>query len=110
MAEELAFQQAFGQGTAVDANVGARGTGAQVMNGTGDQLLARSGLADDQDTGARGCDLAGDPDDLAQALATADDPGKVNSSPARWPAAPVVSFGSRAMAVHPSRRQLRRFL
>ena len=37
VAEELAFEQALGQSTAIDADVRASGARAQVVNGAGDQ-------------------------------------------------------------------------
>ena len=69
VAEQLALQQALGQGAAVDADVGAGRPRAEVVDGAGDQLLAGAGLADDQDAGARRGDLAGDPEDLAHGRA-----------------------------------------
>ena len=58
VAEQLALEQALGQGAAVDADVGAGVARAEVVDGAGDQLLAGPGLADDQDAGARRGDLA----------------------------------------------------
>ena len=40
VAEQLALQQALGQGAAVDADVGAGRSRAEVVDGAGDQLLA----------------------------------------------------------------------
>ena len=51
VAEQLAFQQAFAQCPAVDADERARLRGAQAMDGRGDQFLARSGFAEQQDRG-----------------------------------------------------------
>ena len=61
VAEQLALQQALGQGAAVDADIRAGRPRAEVVDGPRDQLLARAGLADDQDAGARRGDLAGGP-------------------------------------------------
>ena len=90
VAEQLALQEALGQGPAVDADVGAGGAQAQVVDGAGDQLLAGAGLADDQDAGARGGDAAGRAVDLAHGGAGADDPrqrGLLRGEPRRGPEA-----------------------
>ena len=77
--EELAFQQAFGQGPAVDADVGARRSRAEVVDGARDQFLAGSGLAHDQDAGARRRDLSGRAEDLAHGRAFTEDAGQVHT-------------------------------
>ena len=71
--EQLALQQALGQRAAVDPDVRAGRPRAQVVDGPGDQLLARAGLADDQDAGARRRDPARGAHHLLQGRAAADD-------------------------------------
>ena len=53
VAEQLALQQALAQGAAVDADVGAVGPRAELVDGAGDQLLAGAGLAHQQHAGPR---------------------------------------------------------
>ena len=73
VAEQLGFEEALGQGPAVDPDVRAGLAGAEVVDRAGDQLLARAGLAHDQDAGPSRGHLAGGPGDLADRLARADD-------------------------------------
>ncbi len=54
VAEQLAFEQAGGDGGAVELDEGALAAAAQVVNGAGDQLLAGAGFAQDQDRGIGG--------------------------------------------------------
>ena len=72
VAEELAFEQALGECSAVDADVRAGEPRAEVVDGTGDQLLARARFSDDQHTCARRGDLPGNSHDLAHRRARAD--------------------------------------
>ena len=52
--EQLAFQQLFRDGAAVDRNKGGRGTLAAVMDRTGDELLACAAFPQNEH-GSRGC-------------------------------------------------------
>ena len=81
VAEQLAFEQAFGQGPAVDADVGAALAGAQVVDGAGDEFLAAAGLADDQHARAAGGHAPGDAGDFANAGADADHAGQGIDAP-----------------------------
>src|SRR5262249_16347483 len=58
MPEQLAFQEAFAEGAAVDAHVRTVGTRTQPVEGPGDQLLARPGFADEQHARPRSRHLA----------------------------------------------------
>ena len=82
VAEQLAFEQALGQGAAVDADIRAGVARAEVVDGARDQLLARPGLADDQDAGARRGDLMGDPVHLRHRRAGADNARQRRAVPA----------------------------
>src|SRR4051794_13527707 len=82
VAEQLALEQALGQGAAVDADVRAGEARAEVVDGARDQLLARPGLAEDQDAGARSGDLMGGPVRLRHRRAGADDPRQGRAVPA----------------------------
>ena len=82
VAEQLALEQALGQGAAVDADVRAGVARAEVVDGAGDQLLAGPGLADDQDAGARRGDLVGDPVHLRHRRTGADDSRQRRAVPA----------------------------
>ena len=53
VAEELAFEQAFAQRAAVDADERAVAALAEVVDGVGDELLAGAGFAEEQSTDAR---------------------------------------------------------
>jgi hypothetical protein len=65
VAEQLAFEEVFGNSGAIDGEKRAVGTGAVLTEGAGDEFLARPGFAQDED-GEVG---AGDsPDLLAQGL------------------------------------------
>src|SRR5262249_51609183 len=82
VAEQLALQQAGGDGSAVELDEGAVLAGAQLMEGAGDELLAGAGLATDQHGGIRrgdGFDRLQHPaqggvraDDLAEVVLGAD--------------------------------------
>ena len=80
MAEELAFQEAFCEGSAVDADEGAAAASAELMNGFGDQFLASAGFAEKQYGGVGLGDLAGDAIDLLHSRAGADEAGKQRSA------------------------------
>ena len=54
VAEQLALEEGFGEGSAVDGLEGAFGPGARVVDGPGHELLARAALADEQDAGVEG--------------------------------------------------------
>src|SRR5207248_1033270 len=72
----LTLQQALAQGTAVDADVGAIGPRAVLMDGPGDQFLAGAGFADEEHAGLGRRHHAGYPVDLAHGRAGADDSGR----------------------------------
>ena len=59
VAEQLALDQALGQGAAMDPDERAGGAVRVAVQGGGDQLLAGAGLADDQGRGV-GCGGAAD--------------------------------------------------
>ena len=59
IAEELALQQAPGQGTAVHRDKGAVAPGALVVDGLGEHLLAGAAVALDDDPGLKGGGLLG---------------------------------------------------
>src|SRR5262249_55223252 len=52
--EQLAFEQSRGDGRAVELDEGALVARPQVMNGTGDQFLARARLSTDKNRGLGG--------------------------------------------------------
>jgi CDI toxin RNase A-like protein len=54
VAEQLGFQQAGGDGGTIDFDEGAVATGAEVMDGAGDQFLAGASLAGDENGGSSG--------------------------------------------------------
>ncbi|MNO96840.1 hypothetical protein D3C76_885280 [compost metagenome] len=54
MAEQLALHQGFGKSTAVHGHEWLAPTAAEVVDMTGDQLLAGAGFADDQGIGLAG--------------------------------------------------------
>src|SRR5439155_25220377 len=60
VAEKLALHQRLGQGTAVDDEERASRALALIVERAGNELLARSALAGDEDRRARGCRLAHD--------------------------------------------------
>src|SRR5512135_226499 len=103
VAEQLAFEQALGQGAAVDADVRAGVARAEVVDGARDEFFARAGLADDQDAGARGGDLVSRPEDLGHGRAGADDArqGGVVPSAGRIP---IVGDGHRRASFPGPRR------
>ena len=73
VAEELALQQARGDGRAVELDEGALPARAEIVDGAGDELLAGAGLPADEDGGVGrrdGFDLL---EDLAQGGACRDD-------------------------------------
>ena len=63
MAEEFAFEEVFGDGGAIDADVIFLAAPAQAVEGAGDQLLAGAAFAQDEDGGVGGGDAL---DELAQ--------------------------------------------
>ena len=70
VAEELALDQVFGQGAAVDRDEGPIGAAALVVEAARDQLLARAGLAQDHDRGVGGGDGIDQPADLLHGRAS----------------------------------------
>src|SRR6202011_3800887 len=56
VAEQLAPQQPGGDGRAVELDEGALPAGAQVVQGTSDESLARARLAENEDGGVGGSD------------------------------------------------------
>ena len=83
VAEQLAFQQALGQGAAVDADVGAVGAAAEAMDGAGDEFLAGAGLADDEHAGLSGSNQARQASHVAQRRTLADDARQAAASDSR---------------------------
>ncbi len=73
VAEQLALQEAGGDGGAVELDERALAAGAQVVKGPGDELLARAGLAADQDGRAGGRDRLDLREHPAQGGALPDD-------------------------------------
>ena len=63
MAEELAFEEVFGDGGAVDADVISLAADTEAVEGAGDQFLAGAAFAEDQDGGVGGGDVL---DEIAQ--------------------------------------------
>ncbi len=53
MAEQLAFEERFGERAAIDLYERAAGAGAEVVNRAGDKLLAGAGFAEQQHRGLR---------------------------------------------------------
>src|SRR5690606_2034441 len=74
VAEDLALDERLGQGADVGRHERALATAAQVVDGAGDQLLARAALALDQDGQVGVGDLPEAGEDLADCGALADDP------------------------------------
>ena len=58
VAEQLGFEQRFGNGAAVDGDERLRGGAGLLMNGARDHLLAGAGLAVDQDRRAVGATVS----------------------------------------------------
>src|SRR6478609_1620475 len=58
VAEELAFEERFGDGGAVDGNERTLGTTAMLVDGASDQLFPGASFAPDQDGDVSGCDSA----------------------------------------------------
>src|SRR5450432_2042026 len=73
MAEELALEERLGQRRAVQLDERALGARAALVDGGGDELLARSRLAREQHAGTRGRDLRDDLEDLLHGRGVADD-------------------------------------
>ena len=73
VSEEFAFEEAFGEGAAVDADEGSGGAGAEFVEGAGDEFFAGAGFACEQDGGGGGCDLAGHAVDFEHRRAVADE-------------------------------------
>ena len=78
MAEELAFEQAFGKSAAIDPDIGARGAGAKLMDRAGDQLFARARFAGQQHGGRSPGHQAGESGDLQHGRAGSNDPGQAS--------------------------------
>ena len=74
VAEQLAFQQAFAQGPAVDAHIGAVGAGAELVDVAGDDFLAGARFADEQHAGPRVGHLPGQTINGAHGGTVADHP------------------------------------
>src|SRR5690606_28084357 len=72
-AEELALEEALGDGAAVDADDGHVASWAVGVDGAGDEFLAGAALTDDEDGGVGGGDVADELHDLADGGAVADD-------------------------------------
>ncbi len=77
VAEQLALQQPGGDGGAVDLDEGPLAADAEVVQRTGDELLARAGLASDEDGGVGGGDNLDLLEGAAQGGALADDLAEV---------------------------------
>src|SRR5262249_51122685 len=73
VAEQLALEQALAQGAAVDPDVRAVGAGAELVDGAGDDLLARPGFAHEEDAGPARRQQAGEAVRLPHGRAAADD-------------------------------------
>ncbi len=71
--EKFAFEQTGGNRRAVELDERARVARAEIVEGAGDQLLARAGLAVDDDGGIGGSDRLHFAQDAAQGFALADD-------------------------------------
>ena len=74
MAEELAFHQVLRDRPAVDGDEGTVLSGAGLVAGPGEELLACSALAGDQDRDVGGGDLSENPEHLADLLVLRHDP------------------------------------
>ena len=74
VAEQLAFQQGFGDGAAVDGDEGSRGPDRFLVHDPGDALLARAALARDEHGGIHGRHPPGQVQDPAHGLALGHDP------------------------------------
>ena len=72
VAEEFAFEQAFGEGGAVQGDEGALGAGAFDVDRACEFAFACAAFACDEDCGACACDLAGDAVDFLEGGACAD--------------------------------------
>ena len=75
MAEQLAFQQVFGQGPAIDADERAAAPRAEPVDRLGDQFLARARLAQQQHRGVRAGHLPRQPVDVLHRRPGADQTG-----------------------------------
>ena len=73
VAEELAFEQAFAECAAVDADERAVAALAELVDRVGDEFLAGAGFAEQQDRRAAARDLAREAVDLHHRPAGADD-------------------------------------
>src|SRR5215831_5639087 len=85
VAEELALHQGLGDGRAVDGDEWPLAPIAHLMNGPGDQLLARPRLTGDQDRGVAGPGQLDQPIDLLHCRARAQD-GPETTTLAKLPA------------------------
>jgi len=77
VAEEFAFEEAGGDGGAVESDEGLGGAGAEAMDGAGDEFLAGAGFAEDEDGGVGGGDEADLAEEAADDGAAADEFGEV---------------------------------
>ena len=75
VAEEFAFEQAFAERPAVDADEGSAAATAEPMDGAGDQFFADAGLAEDQHRGVAAGDPSSDAIDLLHRWRIANDAG-----------------------------------
>ncbi len=73
VAEQLVVEQVFIEGGAVERRERLVLARAVVVDGAGDQFLAGTGLAEDEDRGVGGCDGLARLDDLVHGRAVADD-------------------------------------
>ena len=76
VAEQLAFEQAFAEGAAVDADERAVAALAEAVDGVGDQLLAGAGFAEQQHRRAGAGHLPRGAEHLGHGGAGADDAGQ----------------------------------
>lgn len=73
VAEELAFENALGQGGAVELDHGTVGVWAAGVDGVGQKLLAHPRFAKEEHRGPRGRDLSQGGEDLRHGLGGADE-------------------------------------
>jgi hypothetical protein len=73
VSEQLGLQELLGQRGAIDRHEGPGRPGAVGVNGAGDELLSRAGLAQDQDVRLRARRLPDELEDLGHGGATTDD-------------------------------------
>jgi hypothetical protein len=92
VAEQLRLDEFRGDGRAVDADEGEVGARAPEVKGGGDQLLARAGLALDEDGGVRGRGGADDLPNLPHLRVVADEPEVVAVGGERAPEDAVLAL------------------